>query len=49
MPDYTVILAWVHAPKIIAANKEYLDKGGKFVVLCPNTSIVDRESSQTIF
>jgi SAM-dependent methyltransferase len=48
MPDYTVILAWVHAPKIIAANKEYLDKGGKFVVLCPNTSIVARESSQTI-
>lgn len=48
MPDYTVILAWVHAPKIIEANREYLEKGGKFVVLCPDTSIVDAQTSSSI-
>lgn len=48
MPDYTVILAWVHAPKIIQANREYLEKGGKFVVLCPDTSIVDAQTSCSI-
>lgn len=43
MPAYTVILAWVHAAKIIETNKEYLDKGGRFVVLCPETRVVGRD------
>lgn len=43
MPDYTVILAWVHAQKIIESNQEYLDKGGHFVVLCPETRVVGKE------
>jgi SAM-dependent methyltransferase len=42
MPPYTVILAWVHAAKIIQSNPEYLKKGGRFVVLCPETRLVDR-------
>lgn len=42
MPDYTVILAWVHAQKIIDDNKEYLDRGGHFVVLCPQTRVVGK-------
>jgi hypothetical protein len=41
MPDYTVILAWVHSAKIIAANQEYLKKGGRFVILCPEMRIVE--------
>jgi SAM-dependent methyltransferase len=41
MPDYTIILAWVHAQKIIETNRDYLDKGGRFVVLCPETRVVD--------
>ncbi len=40
MPAYTIILAWVHAEKIVAANKEYLDNGGHFVVLCPEIRII---------
>jgi hypothetical protein len=40
MPSYTVILAWVHSEKIIEVNKEYLNKGGRFVVLCPEPRIV---------
>ncbi|MBI1252525.1 MAG: methyltransferase domain-containing protein [Alphaproteobacteria bacterium] len=39
-PDYCVILAWVHAQKIIETNQEYLRRGGRFVVLCPQTRIV---------
>lgn len=48
MPAHTVILAWVHAPKIITANQEYLQRGGKFVVLCPKSSMVDRHGSQSL-
>jgi SAM-dependent methyltransferase len=43
MPDYTVILAWVHAAKIIETNSKYLERGGRFVVLCPNTRILGRD------
>jgi 2-polyprenyl-3-methyl-5-hydroxy-6-metoxy-1,4-benzoquinol methylase len=43
MPDYTVILAWVHAAKIIENNQEYLEKGGHYVVLCPETRVVGKE------
>lgn len=43
MPAYTVILAWVHAGKIIETNREYLNKGGFFVVLCPEIRIVGKD------
>jgi 2-polyprenyl-3-methyl-5-hydroxy-6-metoxy-1,4-benzoquinol methylase len=43
MPAYTVILAWVHAAKIIETNRQYLERGGRFVVLCPDTRIVGRD------
>jgi SAM-dependent methyltransferase len=42
MPSHTVILAWVHAEKIIESNREYLDKGGLFVVLCPEIRVVGK-------
>lgn len=40
-PDYVVILAWIYAPKIIAENREFLERGGKFVVCCPEFTVVD--------
>ncbi|MFL2914736.1 MAG: methyltransferase domain-containing protein [Opitutales bacterium] len=43
MPDYTVILAWVHSQKIIQQNQDYLEKGGKFVVLCPEITIIGND------
>lgn len=43
MPAYTVILAWVHAEKIIASNQQYLAGGGRFVVLCPETRVVGKD------
>ena len=48
MPAYTVILAWVHAEKIIQTNREYLDRGGHFVVLCPETRVVGREGDMSL-
>lgn len=39
-PDYVVILAWVHAAKIIADNKAYLDQGGHFVLCCPEVKVI---------
>jgi SAM-dependent methyltransferase len=48
MPDYVVILAWVHAEKIIAGNKDYLDRGGHFVVLCPETRVVGKDGDVRI-
>jgi hypothetical protein len=40
MPDYVVILAWIHADKIIAGNRDYLERGGHFVVCCPDIQVV---------
>ena len=43
MPDFMVIFAWVHSKKIIESNKEYLERGGHFVVLCPETRVVGKD------
>jgi SAM-dependent methyltransferase len=48
MPAYTVILAWVHSAKIIETNREYLEKGGHFVVLCPETRVVGKDGDVSI-
>ena len=40
MPDYTIILAWVHADKIVKSNQKYLDNGGHFVVLSPELKVI---------
>jgi 2-polyprenyl-3-methyl-5-hydroxy-6-metoxy-1,4-benzoquinol methylase len=48
MPSYTVILAWVHSANIIETNREYLDKGGHFVVLCPETRVIGKEGEVVI-
>jgi 2-polyprenyl-3-methyl-5-hydroxy-6-metoxy-1,4-benzoquinol methylase len=48
MPAYTVILAWVHAAKIIETNREYLERGGRFVVLCPETRVVGKDGDIAI-
>ena len=47
-PDYTVILAWVHAQKIIESNGEYRARGGKFVVLCPESRIVSKDGDTEV-
>lgn len=48
MPDYVFILAWVHAKKIVANNRKYLEQGGHFVVLCPDVQVIDVNSTEPI-
>ncbi len=45
MPDYVVILAWIHAKKIIAANRKYLEQGGHFVVCCPEVQVIGQKQA----
>lgn len=47
MPDYTVILAWVHVDNIINTNREYLERGGRFVVLCPDLRVIGKDGDIT--
>jgi SAM-dependent methyltransferase len=47
-PDYCVILAWVHAQKIIESNQAYLDQGGHFVVLCPDIKVIGKNGEVAI-
>ena len=37
-PDYLLILAWLHADKIIISHKRYLDEGGIFLRLFPGVT-----------
>ncbi|HXE73970.1 MAG TPA: class I SAM-dependent methyltransferase [Candidatus Nitrosotenuis sp.] len=39
-PDVVVILAWIHARKILAAHQDYLEQGGRFMILCPEVEVV---------
>ena len=48
MPDYVFILAWIHAEKIVAKHRGYLEKGGRFVILCPELQVIDAASTATI-
>jgi 2-polyprenyl-3-methyl-5-hydroxy-6-metoxy-1,4-benzoquinol methylase len=43
MPNITIILAWVHENKIINNNKKYLQKGGKFLTICPDAKLISQE------
>jgi SAM-dependent methyltransferase len=40
-PDYYLLLAWNFRKEILAKEKEFLDKGGRFVVPFPHPEIVD--------
>jgi SAM-dependent methyltransferase len=44
-PDYLLILAWLHADKIIQSHKQYLDGGGIFLKLFPGLKQVKSNNS----
>lgn len=39
-PDFVIILAWVHAERILQNNQAYIDRGGRFIVCFPELRIV---------
>jgi len=39
-PDYTVILAWRFADPIINKHKEYISKGGHFIIPVPKVKVI---------
>ena len=40
IPEFTVILAWIHTRSILAAHRRYLEVGGKFIVCFPEPRLV---------
>jgi SAM-dependent methyltransferase len=40
LPEYTIILAWIHGDKIVKKNIDYLEKGGHFVLCYPEVKVV---------
>jgi FkbM family methyltransferase len=41
-PDYLLVLPWHFINEFVAREKDFLDKGGKFIVPCPKFQIIGR-------
>jgi len=42
-PDYMIVLPWHFIAEFIEREKEFLDKGGKFIVPCPKFEIIGKQ------
>jgi SAM-dependent methyltransferase len=48
MPDYVIVLAWVHERNIIKNNIDYLKKGGRFVVCWPEVRVIGEAEAKLL-
>lgn len=44
-PNYLMILAWIHAARIMETNSGFVEAGGKWVLCVPNLEIIPRNRS----
>ncbi len=44
MPDYLLILAWVHSKNIIKNHFKYLELGGSFIICFPKLKVINLEN-----
>ena len=43
-PDYLLVLPWTFIDEFIAREKDFLDRGGKFIVPCPKFQIIGKNN-----
>jgi len=43
-----VVLAWIHAKKILRSNEAFIERGGVFLLLWPEVTVVDRLNFSTV-
>jgi SAM-dependent methyltransferase len=43
-PDYIVLFAWAFTDEVIQKRKDYLERGGKFILPLPEVTIVSKQS-----
>lgn len=47
-PDYLLVLPWHFIESFVRREKEFLAKGGKFIVPCPRFEVIGKEGTLTI-
>jgi methylation protein EvaC len=40
-PDYALLFAWNHGGEIMAKEKDFMSRGGKFIVYVPDVEVID--------
>ena len=42
-PDYLLMIAWPFVKEFVEREKEFLDRGGKFIIPCPEFQIIGKQ------
>lgn len=47
-PEYAVLFAWSFADEVLKKRKDYLERGGKFIVPLPEVRILGKDGEETL-
>lgn len=47
-PDYFLVLPWHFIDNFVERNQEYLEKGGKFIVPCPQPTVIGKDGKELL-